>query len=78
MASTERKSTYPPAAESDQDVQPAGTGMDMLTKPGKPLPGPTYKYHASEDAGVENCRPCPAVMRERHHHFKIHNIHRRK
>jgi hypothetical protein len=49
LASTERKSTYPPEAESDQDVQPDGTGMDMLTKPGNPLPGPTYKFHAADE-----------------------------
>jgi len=30
-------------------VQPDGTEMDMLTKPGKPLPGPTYKFHAAEE-----------------------------
>jgi hypothetical protein len=30
-------------------VQPDGTEMDMLTKPGKLLPGPTYKFHAAEE-----------------------------
>lgn len=49
MASTERKSTYPPEAESDHEVQPDGTEMGILTKPGKPLPGPTYKFHAADE-----------------------------
>ena len=42
MASTERKSTYPPEADRDQLEQPAGTVKKALIKPGKPPPGPEY------------------------------------
>jgi len=41
--STERKSTYPPDAERDHVLQPAGTVKIMLTKPGR-LPPVLYKY----------------------------------
>ncbi len=40
ITSTERKPTYPPEAESDQDRQPGGTVKGMLTNPGSPAPGP--------------------------------------
>lgn len=42
--STARKSTYPPDAERDQDLHPAGTDTGMLTNPGR-LPPVLYKYH---------------------------------
>ena len=42
--STARKSTYPPEAERDQDLHPAGTDTGILTNPGR-LPPVLYKYH---------------------------------
>jgi len=43
-------------------VQPDGTEMDMLTKPGKPLPGPTYKFHAAEEPqALRTAVPAPLL-----------------
>ena len=42
MASTERKSIYPPDADRDQLLQLDGTARTILRKPGRPFPGPVY------------------------------------
>ena len=60
--STERKSTYPPDAERDQVLQPAGTVKIMLTKPGR-LPPVLYKYQfAVEPQALNIALPTPASL----------------
>ena len=50
--SMERKSTYPPDAVRDQERQPVGTAIAILTNPGSPEP--VCKYHVSTEEHARN------------------------
>lgn len=49
--SMERKSTYPPEADNDQERQPGGTVIAILTKPGNVVE-PLYKFQDTVEEQV--------------------------